>query len=152
MGDTRAELNEETESQDDSVDARTVEPRMEATAVARVDFGEWHGKDLLDPSGERIGKLEDVYFDVESDQPQFGTVKEGGLFVRQHLTFVPLVDVTIGPEYLQVPVSKDKVRDAPNIGLEGDELTQTDELALYHHYQLNYTPAPTPSGRRLARR
>ena len=124
----------------------------EATAVARVDFGEWHGKDLLDPSGERIGKLEDVYFDIETDQPQFGTVKEGSLFVKQHLTFVPLVDVTIGPDYLQVAVSRDQVKDAPNIEVEGGELTQTDESALYHHYRLNYTPASNPSGRRLARR
>lgn len=149
MGDTQPELNE---SDEPSVDAETQEARFEAATVARVDFGEWHGKDLLDPTGERIGALEDVYFDVESDQPQFGTVKEGGLFVKQHLTFVPLVDVTIGPEYLQVPVSRDKVRGAPNIDLQGDELSQTDELALYHHYQLNYTPAATPSGRRLARR
>jgi hypothetical protein len=27
--------------------------------------------------GERIGKLEEVYVDVESDEPMFGTFKEG---------------------------------------------------------------------------
>ena len=33
--------------------------------------------------GERIGKLQDVYVDVETDEPQFGTVKEG--FIGRHL-------------------------------------------------------------------
>ena len=114
------------------------------------DIGEWHGKTLVDRDGERIGKLEDVYVDVETDEPQFGTVKEG--FIGRHLTFVPLTGITIGPDNLQVPVSKEQVKEAPNIALQGGELSQPDESALYHHYQLNYTPPDTESGRRLARR
>jgi sporulation protein YlmC with PRC-barrel domain len=114
------------------------------------DLAEWHGKDLVDRDGHKIGKLEDVYVDVETDEPMFGTVKEG-LFAR-HLTFVPLRGVTIGPDNLQVPVSRDQVQDAPNIDMHGDELSQAGESALYHHYQLNYTPPNTESGRRLARR
>ncbi len=119
-------------------------------AVSLRDFSEWHGKDLIDREGERIGKLEDVYFDVESDEPQFGTVKEG-LFGR-HLTFVPLTEVIVGPNDLQVGVSKRQVKDAPTIDAEGDALTQEEESTLYHYYQLNYMPSSTPSGRRLARR
>jgi len=118
--------------------------------VAHRDFSEWHGKDLVDRDGDRIGKLEDVYFDVGTDQPQFATVKEG--LIGRHLTFVPLTEVTIGPDALQVRASRAEVKDAPNLELEGDELSQADESTLYHYYQLNYTPSDTPSGRRLARR
>jgi len=118
--------------------------------VAYRDFSEWHGKDLVDRDGERIGKLEDVYFDVGTDQPQFATVKEG--LIGRHLTFVPLTEVTIGPDNLQVSASKAEVKGAPNLEMEGDELSQSDESSLYHYYQLNYTPSDTPSGRRLARR
>jgi uncharacterized protein YrrD len=114
------------------------------------NIAEWHGKDLVDRDGEKIGKLEDVYVDVETDEPMFGTVKEG-LFAR-HLTFVPLRGITIGPDNLQVAVSKEQVEDAPNIEMHGDELSQPGESALYHHYQLNYTPPEMESGRRLARR
>ena len=120
--------------------------------VAHLDFTEWHGKSLVDIDGLKIGKLEDVYFDVETEQAQFATVKEGGLLARRHLTFVPLSDVTIGPDDLQVSVSKAQIKAAPSIELEGEELSQADESTLYHHYQLNYTPSATPSGRRLARR
>ena len=52
------------------------------------NVAEWHGKMLIDRDGEKIGKLQDVYVDVENDQPQFATVKEG--FIGRHLTFVPL--------------------------------------------------------------
>jgi uncharacterized protein YrrD len=120
------------------------------TTVMYRDIAEWHGRELVDRDGERIGKLEEVYFDVETDQPQFGTVKEG--FVGRHLTFVPLAGITIGPDNLQAAVSKKQVSEAPNIALQGDELSQADESALYHHYELNYTPLDSQSGRRLARR
>jgi hypothetical protein len=61
-------------------------------SVSQPNLAEWHGKDLIDTSGKKIGKLEDVYVDVE----MFGTVKED--FIGRHLTFVPLVGVTLGPD------------------------------------------------------
>jgi hypothetical protein len=114
------------------------------------NVAEWHGKMLLDRNGEKIGKLEDVYVDVENDQPQFATVKEG--LIGRHLTFVPLGGIQIGPEDLQVAVTKQQVKSAPEIAMHGEELSQTDESVLYHHYELNYAPPGTQSGRRLARR
>jgi hypothetical protein len=68
---------------------------------------------LLDRNGDQIGKLQDVYVDTETDEPQFGTVKEG--FMGRHLTFVPLAGLQIGPDDLQVTVTKDQVRAAPEI-------------------------------------
>jgi hypothetical protein len=118
--------------------------------LTQPNLADWHGKDLIDRLGEKIGKLQDVYVDVETDEPMFGTVKEG--LIGRHLTFVPLAGVTTGPDYLQVAVSADEVKEAPNIELHGDELSQADESRLYHHYEMNYTAPTTVSGRRLARR
>jgi PRC-barrel domain protein len=117
---------------------------------ANWNAAEWHGEMLFDRAGEKIGKLQEVYVDVENDAPQFATVKEG--FIGRHLTFVPLGGLTVGPDGLHVPVTKDQIKAAPNIEQHGDELSQADESALYHHYELNYTPPDTESGRRLARR
>ena len=122
------------------------EPQQEA----EWSVAEWHGKTLVDVSGEKIGKLEDIYVDVETDEPQFATVKEG--LIGRHLTFVPLGGVKVGPDELQAAVTKEQVQAAPNIEQHGEELSQADESALYHHYELNYTPPSTESGRRLARR
>ena len=87
---------------------------------------------------------------LKTDEPVFGTVKEG--FIGRHLTFVPLGGIKVGPDELQVAVSQEQVKSAPNIAQHGEELSQADESALYHHYELNYTPPNTESGRRLARR
>jgi sporulation protein YlmC with PRC-barrel domain len=122
----------------------------ERQGAAQWNVADWHGKMLVDRNGERIGKLQDVYVDVENDEPQFGTVKEG--FIGRHLTFVPLGGIQVGPADLQVAVTADQVKSAPNIEMHGDELSQADESALYHHFELNYTPPESESGRRLARR
>lgn len=125
-------------------------PMTDDQQEAKWNVAEWHGKMLLDLEGKKIGKLQDVYVDVETDVPQFATVKEG--FIGRHLTFVPLGGIKVGPDELQVAVSKGQVEVAPNIELHGEELSQADESSLYHHYELNYTPPNIESGRRLARR
>ncbi len=117
---------------------------------AKWSVAEWHGKMLIDRDGEKIGKLQDVYVDVETDEPQFATVKEG--FIGRHLTFVPVGGIKVGPDSLTATVTKAQVQDAPNIEQHGEELSQADESSLYHHFELNYTPPDTESGRRLARR
>jgi hypothetical protein len=44
---------------------------------ANWNSAEWHGEMLVDREREKIGQLQDVYVDVENDEPQFATVKEG---------------------------------------------------------------------------
>jgi sporulation protein YlmC with PRC-barrel domain len=119
-------------------------------AAASWNVADWRGKMLVDSRGEKIGKLLDVYVDVETDEPQFATVKEG--LIDRHLTFVPVGGMTVGPDELQVVISKELVKTAPTMEQHGEELSQADEKSLYHHYELNYTPINTESGRRLARR
>ena len=93
---------------------------------AHWNVAEWHGKVLVDRDGERIGKLQDVYVDVENDEPQFATVKEG--FIGRHLTFVPLGGIKVGPDELQVTVTKEQIKSAPNIEQHGEELPRQTNL------------------------
>ena len=150
------ETNDSSTTEPPPSDEPVVEPAADAAPdepappVLHQDLSAWRGRDLVDRDGERIGALQDVYFDVETDEPQFGTVKQG--WINRHLTFVPLVGVTVGPASLQVTATKEQIKNAPHIALAGDELSGEEESALYHHYQLNYTPSDTQSGRRLARR
>ena len=114
------------------------------------NIADWRGKELIDRFGDKIGKLEDVYVDTESDEPVFGSVKQG--LLSKHLTFVPLVGATASPGGLRVDASKEEVKQAPNID-RGGELGPNQERALYNHYKLDYTPSTSSaSGRRLAKR
>lgn len=110
---------------------------------------EWRGKQLVDRDGNKIGKLQDVYVDTETDEQLFGTVKEG--LVGRHLTFVPLRGAVVSPDCVTVHVSKKDVKHGPNLDTEG-ELTQADERELFDHFGFDYRPPITDSGRLLGRR
>ncbi len=109
---------------------------------------DWRGQEVVDGDGEKIGKLEDIYFDIDSDEPHFARVSTG-LFGRR-LTFIPLMDAVAGRDSLQVAFEKDRVKDAPTIDPDG-ELSDQEEADLYRFYGLDYAPSST-GGRRLARR
>jgi hypothetical protein len=114
------------------------------------NVAEWHGKMLVDREGERICKLHHVYVDVENRRTPVRH-RQGGLH-RPPLTFVPLGEITVGPDELQVAVTKEQIKSAPNLEQHGEELSKSDESALCHYYELNYTPPNTESGHGLARR
>ena len=118
--------------------------------MAKWNVTDWHGKMLIDLNGEKIGKLQDVYVECRN---RCTTVcnGEGGLHWPPP-DLVPLGGIQLRPDELQVAVTKEQVRSAPDIEMHGDELSQADESTLYHHFELNYTPISTESGRRLARR
>jgi hypothetical protein len=108
---------------------------------------EWQGRDVNDAAGEKIGKLVDAYYDAETDLAQFLVVEVGTL--RKHLVLVPAGGASASPDHLSLPVDKDTVKDAPNV--DAGELSGEDEQRVFEHYGFEYTPAQTPSGRRLVR-
>jgi hypothetical protein len=116
-----------------------------APTITHLDLANWRGHDVVDARGKRIGKLEEVYFDVDSDEPHFGTVRRG--WVAPKLQFVPLVGAVVGPDAVRVATTLDELKKAPSIG-SMDAITPEAESALYHHYRLNYTPT---GKRRLVR-
>ena len=110
---------------------------------------DWRGKDVLDGSGEKIGTVEDVYFDSETDEPRFLCVRAGKL--RHHTILIPSAGVTASPEHLTVTVSKDVAKDAPTVE-PGADLSAEYEERLFGYYGLEYHVGQTPGGRRLVRR
>lgn len=117
--------------------------------VSVENLADWRGKDLVDRDGDKIGKLEDVYVDTQTEEPVFGSVKEG--LISKHLTFVPLAGAAASPDGIRVTASKEQVKDAPNID-QGADLDDAGETQLYSYYEIAWSPAPTATGRRLARR
>ncbi|QTE02936.1 PRC-barrel domain-containing protein [Streptomyces cyanogenus] len=113
------------------------------------DIREWRGHDVVDADGHKIGTLESVYVDTTTDQPFFATVIVG-LPTRRRLVFVPLTGATVGPGYLKVAHSKDRVKKAPAIDPDG-ELSAAEEPSVFAHYELTYTPG-SGGERRLGRR
>jgi uncharacterized protein YrrD len=111
------------------------------------DIKEWRGQDVVDAGGDKLGKLEEVYYDTESDVPAFAAVKSG--LIGKHVSLVPLAGASVGQSYVRVTAAKAQVKDAPNFDPDA-ELTLDDEAESYRHYGLEYQPAGD-GARRLAK-
>ncbi len=122
---------------------------MSTMMIQLENVRDWRGQNVFDVDGEKIGKLEDVYFDAETDEPRFACVRVG-LLGRQ-VSLVPLEGSSVSREYIQVRRSKEEVRNGPTMQ-PGGEMTEEEEERLYRYYGLDYAPASTPSRRRLVRR
>src|SRR3954464_2948092 len=95
------------------------------------DIETWRGRTLVDRDGDKIGKVEDVYLDRQSGEPEWVAVKTG--IFGSNVSFVPIHDASNTGDDLQVAYTKDQVKDAPNIDPDG-ELSPEEERRLYSHY------------------
>jgi len=50
--------------------------------MAGEDVLEWRGCEVVDPDGDKIGRLKEIYFDAETQRPEWALI-ETGLFGRR---------------------------------------------------------------------
>jgi hypothetical protein len=113
------------------------------------DYAQWPGRDVLDPAGELVGGVVEIYLDDATNLPEWVLVKVGAGTPR----FVPLADAKVEADAIRVAQPADRVEAAPAIDPRV-ELTQNQERELYAHYGLRYSeeesdsglPAPEPEG------
>jgi uncharacterized protein (TIGR02271 family) len=96
---------------------------------------EWRGRNVVTSDGDKIGRLEEIYLDTESGEPEWATVTTG-LFGTQQ-TFVPLAQADHQGGEVVVPYSKGQVKDAPSVDPDG-QLSPDEEARLYSHYGLGH--------------
>src|SRR4051794_10384978 len=95
------------------------------------DIETWRGRTLVDRDGDKIGKIEDVYLDRSSGEPEWVAVKTG--MFGSNRSFVPIHDADTAGDDLRVSFDKDLVKDAPSVDADG-ELSPEEERRLYQHY------------------
>jgi hypothetical protein len=117
--------------------------------IEAADIREWRTHDVVDSGGHKIGVLEAVYVDTNTDQPAMATVRVG-LPTRHRLVFVPLDAAVVGPGYVKVDFARSLVKRCPAIGTD-DILPAQDEEAIFTHYGLTYQSGANGE-RQLARR
>ena len=101
-----------------------------------TDAYTWHGRDLLGRDDEKIGRIDGIYEDQQTGKPEWALVSSGLLGTKSH--FVPLAGAEPVGENVQVPVSKDQVKEAPSI--EADrQISEQEERQLFEHYGVPYT-------------
>jgi sporulation protein YlmC with PRC-barrel domain len=104
-------------------------------AIEKDRMLQFRGEDLSDRDGEKIGRIEEIYLDADSGEPEWALVHTG-LFGSKR-NFVPLAGATVDDGQLRVPLEKDAVKEAPAVEPNG-QLTKPEEAELYRHYGLEH--------------
>ncbi|MFL6041659.1 MAG: PRC-barrel domain-containing protein [Gaiellales bacterium] len=93
-------------------------------------------REVVDPSDEKLGRVEDAYVDAASGEPVFLLIS-GGLFgARKHLVPVTGAEL-IGDDKVRVAYDAETVKAAPHVSLD-EQLEPAEELALFDHYGVRH--------------
>ena len=98
---------------------------------AMTDAYEWQGRTVIGSDGDKIGKIEEIYVDNASGQPEWALVNTGMFGSKSN--FVPLETAAPSGGDVVVQLTKDQVSDAQSVDTDG-ELSPEEEQALYSHY------------------
>ena len=89
-----------------------------------------------DKDGDKLGAVKEIFVDDETGQPAFAEVGHGLFGMSSSL--VPMRGHRLSGEDLQLAFSKDRIKDAPDVGTD-EHLTREDQQRVWDHYQLSDT-------------
>jgi hypothetical protein len=105
--------------------------------ITSMDSESWIGRTLIDGEDRKLGTIEAIYFDAQTDRPQWMAVKTG-LWGAKH-SFVPLADATPVDDAIRTPYAQGQVDDAPRFAA-AEDLPDDQVAELYRYYGLAYDP------------
>jgi uncharacterized protein (TIGR02271 family) len=115
------------------------------------DVQQFIGRTAIDSEGSKVGKIGQVYLDDQSGMPRWVTVATGLFGTRQ--SFAPLYGAQASGGEVTLAVSKEQIKDAPNVDDDG-QIGASEQDALYRHYagylgeqQTGYGPGGQASAR-----
>jgi uncharacterized protein (TIGR02271 family) len=97
---------------------------------------DWQGRTLKDHNGDKIGTVDAVYVDQQTDRPEWALVNTG-LFGTKS-SFVPIAGAARSGEDVVVQVAAQQVKDAPKMAPD-QELSEQQEAELFRHYGIDFT-------------
>jgi sporulation protein YlmC with PRC-barrel domain len=96
------------------------------------------GAPVYSTDREKIGTVENIYFDVETNEPRWLAISGG--FLSSKSTVVPLHGAGYEQDSIVVPFTKDQIRNAPDV--VPDAISQNLEQQLFSYYGLEGHTAP----------
>ena len=104
-------------------------------------YDAWIGRNAYDPTGEKIGKIAEIYYDDATQRPEWVSISTGLFGMKK--TLVPILGSRpFGDGDLQLDFGKDVVKDAPRID-PGGHLTADEERELWSYYGYEYDSTKT---------
>lgn len=101
------------------------------------------GRMLVSNTGDKIGRISDIYLDDETGEPEWLAVHTG--FFGTRLNFVPMHGANVKGDEISVSFDAAQVKAAPQSEADGS-LSQEEEAQLYSHYNVQYSESRSDSG------
>jgi uncharacterized protein (TIGR02271 family) len=93
-------------------------------------LAEMRGETVYDSAGEKIGKVEEIFYDQQTGQPEWLGIGTGIFSSKRVL--VPVQGASTTEDGVSVAYDKERVKDAPDVS--GDEIGEDTERELYSYY------------------
>ena len=100
------------------------------------------GLPVLAQDGDKIGTVEEMFYDQETGQPEWVGIGTG--FFGTKRVLVPVERAEVRDDAFYVPYAKEHVKGSPDI--DSDEISQETERELYAYYGLDYSEQRSDSG------
>jgi uncharacterized protein (TIGR02271 family) len=110
--------------------------------VSMDNVQEMHGRPVYAQEGETIGNVEEIFYDYETNQPEWIGIGTGLFGTKRVL--VPVAGANVEGDGLRVPHSKDTVKGSPDI--DSDEISQELEYELASYYGVGYSERRSDTG------
>ena len=117
---------------------------MDSQTMSIEQFEALHGADVYSQDGEKIGSVEEVYVDRQTQRPEWIGLGTG--FFGTKRVLVPVEGASLATDHVTVPYAKDHVKDAPDV--DSEEISQESEGALYAHYGFGYSERRSRTGQK----
>jgi len=101
------------------------------------------GQELKGRDGQKLGTIEEIYLDTDTNRPEWALITTGLFGTKQ--SFVPIGGASREDDGVSVPFDKDTVKDAPKVDPDG-RLSESEEQALYRHYGMDAGSGGSGSG------
>src|SRR4051794_2963115 len=109
--------------------------------MTREDVLSWRGQTMVDNDGDKIGTIDEIYLDAETNEPEWAVVSTGVSGKKQ--CSAPRGDPSAGGDGPRVPCEKPPERAAPRID-RGGRLPGGEGRDLYRHYGRDYAEFSGP--------
>ena len=100
--------------------------------MQQVRLDDMRGAPVFDSTGEKIGKVEEIFYDEQSRRPEWIGIGTG--FFSTKRVLVPVQGSSLQGDGICVGYDADNVKDSPDI--DGDQLSPQAEQELYRYYGL----------------
>ena len=116
--------------------------------MTRVRLDEMRGAPVYDNAGDKIGKVDEIFYDQQTNVPEWIGIGTG--FFGTNRVLVPVKGAAPYDDGLMVAYSKDHVKDSPDI--DEDDISQQREADLAAYYGLDYSRQRSQTGMSEGRR